>query len=76
MWILFVILRKILPGLTNQATFDAVVLYLKNELVHKSVAIILDCLFHDAIAVHEFTRMTTNFIKKNIGCCCKSYLLL
>ncbi|XP_066585899.1 uncharacterized protein [Prorops nasuta] len=50
----------------NQSTIYPVVIYYKqyNELVHKSMVIISDCLSHDAVAVYEFTRITISFIKK------------
>ncbi|XP_066590497.1 uncharacterized protein [Prorops nasuta] len=49
-----------------QATIFPVVIYYKKntELIHKSMVIISDCLVHDAIAVHEFTRITTNYIRR------------
>lgn len=49
----------------SQVTVYPVVIYYKknNELVYKCVVIVSDCLSHDAVAVHEFTRITTNFIK-------------
>ncbi|XP_043278835.1 uncharacterized protein [Venturia canescens] len=50
----------------DQATIYPVVIYYKedNVLIHKSLVIISDCLSHDAVAVHEFIRITTEFIKE------------
>lgn len=49
----------------NQATIYTVVVYYKENdiIVHKSLAIISDCLHHDAVAVHIYTKMVVNFIK-------------
>lgn len=49
----------------NQATVYPVVVYFREnqKVVHKSLTIISDCLYHDAIAVYTFTRVIQDFIK-------------
>ena len=50
----------------NQGTVYPVVIYLKkknDELNTKVLLIISVCLSHNAVAVDEFRRITTNFIK-------------
>lgn len=49
----------------NSATVFPVVIYFKinNELNHRSLVIISDCNNHDAVAVHVFNKIITDFVK-------------
>lgn len=49
----------------NTATIFPVVIYFKDgeEVSHRSLVIISDCNNHDAVAVHVFLKIVTNFVK-------------
>lgn len=66
------VIQNAAPGFhwnNNQATIFPVVMYYKknNKLTHQSLVIISDGNNHDAIAVHLYLRIITNFIKKEIS---------
>nr|CCQ71355.1 hypothetical protein CcPL6.027 [Cotesia congregata] len=59
----------------NQATVFPVVIYYKinDELDHKSLVIISDCNNHDAVAVHVFIKLITDYVKSLPERCNKIY---
>ncbi|XP_044594868.1 uncharacterized protein LOC123272234 [Cotesia glomerata] len=59
----------------NQATIFPVVIYYKvnGELEHKSLVIISDCNNHDAVAVHVFIKLITDYVKSLPERCNKIY---
>ncbi|XP_044594836.1 uncharacterized protein LOC123272201 [Cotesia glomerata] len=59
----------------DQATVFPVVIYYKvnDKLEHKSLAIISDCNNHDAVAVHVFIKLITDYIKDLPERCNKIY---
>lgn len=62
------VVQEAAPGFhwnNSQATIYPVVVYFKSNGVinHSSLVIISDCLNHDSIAVHVFSKIITDFIK-------------
>ena len=51
----------------DQATIFTVVIHYKedNTLKHRTLAMLSDCLTHDTIAVYEFQKIITHYLKEN-----------
>ena len=51
----------------DQATICTEVIYYKEDIIlkHRSLAMLSDCLTHDTIAVYEFQKIITHYLKEN-----------
>ena len=60
--------KMLLHWNNDQATIYPVVVYYKNNSVmtHKSLVVISDCLNHNFVAVHVFTRIVVDFMESEI----------
>lgn len=66
------VIQEAAPGYhwnnNTQATIYPVVTYYKekNEITHKSLVIISDCMYHDAITVYTFSQVLNEFLQAHI----------